>query len=649
MDFFTEQDQARRSTKVLVLLFLLSVVTLVLLTNILVVLTLWLLNEHTAGNYFAYQQAIQSINGDGYAGISLFFSWQRFGAVTFGVTSVIAIAILFKWLQLSGGGKRVAEQLDGRRILPNTTDAQEKRVLNVVEEMSLASGMPVPPVYMLDNESGINAFAAGSTPADAVIGITRGAVEQFSREQLQGVIAHECSHILNGDMRLNIRLIAILHGILFVGLIGEVLLRGSRRGSLVSIGSRRKSGSGNIALLGFALLVIGWLGRFFGNWIKSAVSRQREFLADASAVQFTRNPSGIGDALKIIGGYSPASFLDSTKANEMSHLFFGQAVSSLNKMFATHPPLSERISRIEPRWDGQFIQRGFSKETQKSDEKNQQKSDRKKEALVTTATVVLGGEIRKENESDASLKTQKISSTLIQQVHEPFSAIAAIFALLLSHEKDVLQKQIEFIELAKIPGLSKQTLSLSKTTEQLSRSARLPLIQLALPALKCMSTGQYKVFCKTLLLLIRADKKYELFEWCIYQLIRHYLDPEYNNVKSRAPKYKRVDDIAEEFTVVLSLLCYNGELSGTELSTAFSRGANTAGLYTISLLEKNQCDLNSFIDATNTLADCYPLLKPRLLKALSAAANQDGHISSVEEEMISAIAAIMDSPIPALH
>ncbi|MDO7653379.1 MAG: M48 family metallopeptidase, partial [Porticoccus sp.] len=274
-----------------------------------------------------------------------YISWQRFFMISLAVSGVIGCAIGYKWLQLSGGGKRVAEQLGGHRIAPNTNDIDEKKILNVVEEMAIASGMPVPSVYLLADEMGINAFAAGSSPADAVIGVTRGCIDQFDRQQLQGVIAHEFSHILNGDMRLNIRLIAILHGILFIGLIGRMLLQGNHR--------RRDKNS--LAALGFGLLAIGGLGQFFGNWIKSAVGRQREFLADASAVQFTRNPAGIANALKIIGGYQCHSQLQSSQAEAMSHLFFGQALNKVSRLFASHPPLEERIQRIEPAWDGHFI------------------------------------------------------------------------------------------------------------------------------------------------------------------------------------------------------------------------------------------------------------------------------------------------------
>jgi Zn-dependent protease with chaperone function len=226
-------------------------------------------------------------------------------------------------------------------------------LLNVVEEMALASGTPTPPVYLMDREDGINAFAAGFSPNDAVIGVTRGTATRLDRDELQGVIAHEFSHILNGDMRLNLRLMGLLHGILIIGMLGYFILRMS----FFSQG-RRRSRDGKdgvpIVVIGAGLAVIGFAGTFFGNLIKAAVSRQREFLADASAVQFTRHPDGIAGALKKIGGFAQGSSIENPNAPIASHMFFGRATSGFNAMFATHPPLAERIRRVDPSWDGEF-------------------------------------------------------------------------------------------------------------------------------------------------------------------------------------------------------------------------------------------------------------------------------------------------------
>ena len=278
----------------------------------------------------------------------LSWSLELFIMVALGTILVVGLASLIRIAFLSGGGKVVAESLGGKRLQPNTPNPLETRILNLVEEMAIASGTPVPPVYLLE-EDGINAFAAGYSPADAVVGITRGCAEKLNRDQLQGVIAHEFSHILNGDMRLNIRLSGIIFGIIFLSRIGEIMMRVS--GSSRRRSSNNSDGGAALVMIGLGIFIIGLLGGFFGSLIRAAVSRQREFLADASAVQFTRNPEGISGALKRIGGFSSGSEIQSSLAGDYSHFFFSSALSS---MFATHPPLPMRIRRIEPNWASEY-------------------------------------------------------------------------------------------------------------------------------------------------------------------------------------------------------------------------------------------------------------------------------------------------------
>ena len=343
MNFFESQDRVRKNTLLLVGLFVLAVVVLILMANLLIMIV------------FGFIDSEQLRSG------STFFAkmdWKTFATVGAGVGVVVAGGSFYKMIALSAGGKVVAESLGGRLIPRNTENPNQRKLLNVVEEMAIASGTPAPPVYLLTGENGINAFAAGFSSRDAVLGITQGAVDHLSREQLQGVVAHEFSHIFNGDMRLNIRLMGALNGILVLGILGYYLLR-----SASFSGRRRGKDSGAAAMLALAigLMVIGFAGTFFGGLIKAAVSRQREFMADASAVQFTRNPSGIAGALKRIGGLEFGSKLDNPGAAEVSHAFFAQGVSGFMQwLSATHPPLRERILRIDPQWDGQVHTRRSS-------------------------------------------------------------------------------------------------------------------------------------------------------------------------------------------------------------------------------------------------------------------------------------------------
>ncbi|HOG94489.1 MAG TPA: M48 family metallopeptidase, partial [Opitutaceae bacterium] len=338
MDFFEAQASAKRRTSRLMLLFILAVIGVI------------------AACYLAALIVVARIRP--MPGTWLVWDGSLFGGVSLVVCLITGGAMLFKWLQLRAGGSVIAEMVGGRRVDPQSTDLAEQRLLNIVEEMSIASGVPMPAVYLLDDEGGLNAFAAGLTTSDAVVAVTRGSLEKLSRDELQGVVAHEFSHILNGDMRLNVRLTAVLFGILVIGLMGRGLLEVMlRSGAVRTRGKGKSGGPGVFIIVGIAMLVIGYVGYFFGRLIQAAISRQREYLADAAAVQFTRNPLGVSGALKKIGGYSLGSRLDSAAAAQIGHFFFAQSFrAGFTQLWATHPPLEERIRTIDPSWDGRFFE-----------------------------------------------------------------------------------------------------------------------------------------------------------------------------------------------------------------------------------------------------------------------------------------------------
>ena len=376
MNFFEAQDRARRNTAWMILLFILAVAGLVFLTNLLLLAVL----AYLKAGYFVFSVSeLQS-----------YFDPSVFVGVTVGVCLLIFGGSFYKTMSLSKGGPAVAEMLGGRLVPQSTSDLQQRQLLNVVEEMSIAAGMPIPKVYLLDEHS-INAFAAGQSPANAVIGVTRGALTQLSREELQGVIAHEFSHIFNGDMRLNIRLIGVLHGILLVGTIGYFILRSMR---FAGRSRSRKGGGAIVAILtlGAGLMVIGYAGTFFGQWIKAVVSRQREYLADSSAVQFTRNKDSIAGALKKIGGSSGGSYIDAPTATEYSHAYFANGISSFwQSLFATHPPLEKRIKAIDPGWDGNFVSPEIRKQPITSEASSAISSKAAAEMAVKTAILSAAG------------------------------------------------------------------------------------------------------------------------------------------------------------------------------------------------------------------------------------------------------------------
>jgi Zn-dependent protease with chaperone function len=645
MNFFEEQDAARRNARVLLLLFLVAVFLLILLTNALVAAFL----------YFGQDYNIYSGSRAGAAGFLSYFSWARFGSIGLAITATIALVVLVKWLQLNTGGKLVAESMGGERIVPQTRDKAERRCLNVVEEMALAANMPVPAVYVMNAERGINAFAAGTTPADAVVAVTRGTINHLKRHELQGVIAHEFSHILNGDMRLNIRLAAMLKGITFIGDIGHIMLRS---------GTRVRSGRGSakhnspvLPLLGLALWALGWLGGLAAGFIKAAISRQKEYLADACAVQYTRDAGGIGDALKVIAAYVPGTLVHSARAAEMSHIFFGQIEHRLWQVFATHPPLAQRIVRIQPDWDGNFIERKVEHYQDVPRDYSEAVAGVGRAAIVAAAAAAM---VLNETERDMPLEDAdfgpspeqleqetadkyQLPVAFLRLGHEPLGASALVLALLLSHDTEVKQQQMAMIEDAQITGLADMVATVAGGVAELTPGHRLPLLELCLPALKATSLKQYRAFKNTLLKLVQADGRTELQEWCFFQLVRHYLDPEFIQVKASRARYRKLDKVKYHLRVVLSILAHEG--SG-DARQAFEAGVKALGFFGLTLMPREQCSVAAFSKGVHELADCYPLLKPRVIKAMSQAASADGNINAAEREIICSIAAVMDCPLP---
>jgi len=642
-NFFEQQDIARRNSRLLVVLFLAAVLALIVLTNAAVAAFLW----------FGSDYNLYSGRRESFTHFLRHFSWQHFASIGLAVAATIGMVALVKWLSLATGGKVVAEGMGGTRILPATRDAAERRCLNVVEEMALAANMPVPPVYVLNQESGINAFAAGHTPADAVVAVTRGTIDHLKRHELQGVIAHEFSHILNGDMRLNIHLAALLKGITFIGDVGHILLRSSNR-ARTGLTQRNNNYNAMMPFLGLAFWLLGLVGAATAGFIKAAISRQKEYLADASAVQFTRSPDGIGDALKVIGGYSSGTLVHAARATEMSHIFFGEIVHRLWTVFATHPPLPERIRRIDPGWNGEYIQR----KVVHYDHRAPRGSDADVgvgRAAIVAAAVAASLQPAAAEQADADFEPsadeleaqtacrQDIPLVFLRHSREPLGAHALVFCLLTSQVESVRQAQLALIAEAGISGLAELVNTLSPGVHELGPPRRLPLLELCLPALKSMSASQYTLFKRTLLGLIRADANTELHEWCLYQLLRHYLDPEFIRVKPSRPRYAKLDKVAYHLRVLLSVLAHEG--SG-EAAAVFRLAADELGFDTMALLPRDQCSVAAFSRAVNELADCYPLLKPRLLKAMAMAAGADGQLSPAEREIIASVAAVMDCPVP---
>jgi len=628
MDFFQHQDTARRNTSRLVVFFALAVLGLIAITNLLVMVLFGFLESTEQGLTLA--------------SIAAQFDWGVFLVISALVSMVILGGSVYKTMALSGGGSVVAESLGGHLISQNTSDLHERKVLNVVEEMAIASGTPVPPVYLLEDEDGINAFAAGYTHSDAVIGVTRGTIAYLTREELQGVIAHEFSHILYGDMRLNIRLIGILHGILLLGLIGYFILR-SVRGS--------SKNAGPIIGLGIGLLIIGYAGTFFGNLIKASVSRQREFLADASAVQFTRNKQGIAGALKKIGGYVNGSELQASEAPEMSHAYFSKGVSSaLQAVFATHPPLDVRIKRIDPSWDGEFPV--VTQEVIEAKEPVQE--DARKDAIKAAVIggVVAGqvidnvGQTTPEQLDYAVSLVKGIPEDIHNAVHEPYGARAVVYSLVIDEKTEIQQKQLQQLREFGDTGIYELTTKLLEVVKNLDIKYRLPLIDMALPSLRQLSNAQYALFKKNLLFLMRADNRIDLFEWALQKILFHHLDAEFTRPGKKVAKYGSLTSVKQDINVLISMLIHACVKDKTHIKAVFSQAENELGLNGFVLLSRKDITIDRLDASVDKLAMLKPLLKPRLLKACLAVITYDKEYSAREMELMRAIADVLDCPLP---
>lgn len=655
MNFFRAQENARRSTGFLLLLFTLAVVALIAAANLMVMSAFFFTNDskHAAVSTSASNgPAGTSLQPTSYSAFLETFDWSVFGVVSLIVVGVVAVGTFYKLLLLREGGMGVATMLGGRLVSHETRDPSEKRLINVVEEMAIAAGIPVPMVYVLDHEAGLNAFAAGFTSGDAVIGVTKGLLTRLTRDELQGVIAHEFSHIFNGDMRLNMRLIGVLHGILVIGLIGEFILRSMR------YSSGRRDGAGAAMALGVGLLIIGYGGTFFGKMIKAAVSRQREYLADASAVQYTRNPGGIANALKVIGGASTGSTLMHPRASQLSHAYFAGGVPTIiNFLFGTHPPLADRIRTLEPHWNGEFIARlpnSTKDEPDGNSPPNKSAQDPLKRGVATTAIAAAiierVGQIGIENFGYAHGQLSAIPSQLVEAAHEPFGARALLYMLLLDENETIRAKQVAYLKANSEIELFEFLQRILPFKSQLDLSLRLPLIDLAVPALRQLSQEQRKRFQSKLRHLMEADRNIDLFEWCLEKLVQHHLDdasPEGRAMK-RGAQSRGLMSMADRCELVVSVLAHASQIDERSAQVGFDAAMSVLGWPSTKLVPKEALKLSEFESAMQALAQTKPLQKPLLLKALTATALSDGKLDPREIELLRAFSAILNCPIPPL-
>ncbi len=650
MDFFEHQEKARRNSHVLIVYFGLAVLGIILAVYLLLVGV----GFFTGSKSSAYATPALDL-------------WQPglLLATSLGTGLVVFLASAFKTMQLSGGGKVVATELGGRLVDPATADFHERRLLNVVEEMAIASGVPVPEVYVMDSEDSINAFAAGQTTSDAVIGVTRGCMKLLTRDELQGVVAHEFSHILNGDMRLNMRLIGLLFGILFLTLIGEIIMR-SGFYSRLGRGGNRDSGGGALMIfaLGIGLILIGYIGMFFANLIKASISRQREYLADASAVQFTRNPDGIGGALRKIGALAEGSTVRHPMARDASHLFFGSAFS--RSAFSTHPPLHERIRRLLPHWDGDFgvvPVPGIPAEDGETEKPAREETppafpfpgmglagDESMVALteaqaaesmrtVHDEQVRFGGEIRR-NLPEAWIATARSES----------GAQAIVYALLLAQDDALRERELQVLRMTTDSRTFELAVRLHDQFARLHSAVKIALIDLTLPTLRRLSPAEYARFRQVMEDLLVSDDVIDLFEFMMQKIVERHLDTYFQGNRSPRIRYHEIGQLGQEAAVILSTLAVLSHPERPEeVREAFSRGSRhfeTLAGRPLAFQPAEHCTLAGIKRAIERFEQGSPLVKREFLIACCKTVLTDGKLSSNEAELIRATADAMGCALP---
>ena len=631
MNFFKAQDDARRRTKWLVFYFILAIAGII--TSVYGVVYIVLL--FSGGAVSLWMPGVFVLTASATVG-------------------VMGAGSLFKTVQLSGGGSIVARDMGARQIDPHTADTYERRLRNVVEEMAIASGIAVPQVWIMDDELGINAFAAGTEPGNAVVAVTRGCLQRLTRDELQGVVAHEFSHILNGDMKLNMRLMGFLFGILIISMVGRMLFDVVRFSGIPR--SRSDKGGGGIILavmlMGGGLMIVGSVGVFFGRLIQAAISRQREYLADAAAVQFTRNADGIAGALKKIGGQKYGSKIKAAKAAEMSHLLFADSCM-FSYGLATHPPLDVRINLIQKSWDGKFIKTSLPNIAH----------GRQRNGVTDARLSGLGGASLRSNQppplpiktinqigeaseidvNNGALLRDGLGQDWLYACHDREGAQALLFGVLIADNKKLMAEQILYLNKNAGEGAGEMALHWSRESVGLQSSQKIALIDLCIPTLRRISLPEYERFIGITQWLINSDKQINIFEFMLHHIIQRHLDSHFRRQIQPKIKFHKLTSLECETNILISSLAL---LSGKDCALDAYKAATMELLWNQQMLPEEVCGLEQIIAALVKYNHATPLVKQQLLRMCGHAVIKDGKIGNHEAVLLRAIADFIGCSIP---
>ena len=628
MNFFARQDQARRQSRRLVILFALAVLAIVVAVDLVFLLFFGGMGKASSPGSLAAGMAMASL-------------------LTLGI---IGIGSLYRLASLRQGGAAVAIQLGGTPVPEDTHDFHYRRLRNVVEEIAIASGVPVPQLFVLEHEPGINAFAAGYAPADAAVAVTRGALDRLNRDELQGVIAHEFSHVLNGDMRLNIRLMGVLFGILVLAVVGRKILVHGR-------GGRGKDGA-PLLLAALALMVIGYIGLFFGRLIKAGVSRQREYLADASAVQFTRQTTGLAGALKKIAGLPEGSRLGSADTEEVAHMLFGDGVG-FSSMFATHPPIVDRIQALEPSFRPAMVadlQARWQMQPPSGLDEDMAlglaasplplPADGAELAVTPPAVVAQVGMPKADDYLRAGALLEAIPENLRTAAHEREEVVPLLLGLLMAEPGPVRERQQFELAARHDERLARQALDYAERLAELPRLLHLPLASMAMPVLRKRPRPELERFMDSCFALSHADGRISLFEYCLGRLLRVQVHDALDPARAWVPGHRHLTRCAPQAVNLLAVLAQAGHADPGAAMRAYLAGLSR-------VFPRMDAPYRPPADALAALDEAWPVLdqlepvgKELLLEGLVAAIGHDGRLTVAEAELLRVVCASLHCPLP---
>lgn len=616
MNFFRAQDEARaRTTKLVVLL----VLAILVLTGSLYVIAVYLADFRSVatGHRGRSMLVFDASQHD-------WFQPKLFCLTTGLALTVILGGSLVRIVELAKGGGAIAMRLGGRLVSGVTADPAERRYLNVVQEMALASGLPVPLCFVIDGDESINAFAAGNTPQDAAVGVTRGALRNLTRDELQGVIAHEFSHIGNGDMRLSIRIIGAVAGLTALAQLGYLLIRVG-----FNSGSDRKKNALPLALIGLVVVLVGLGGVFFAKLIQASVSRQREYLADASAVQFTRNPLGLASALKKIAGFTGARRAASEAELESQHLFFASSGGFLEALFSTHPPINERIRRIDPAFDGIIPDVAPAEAPEVSAAPVARAAAPMAPPPLPMPARVMPTDLQIQ---EAVGFRGRLPEALRIAADDPVSAMGLVLGLVL--RRDPASRAAQLAQARGLAGgeVAREAERLEPLLRALPAGLRVPLLDLSMPALRQLSARQEGLF-RLALEKVGYEAEDGLIVLLIQASMRRYLSKEKNPPS-------RPGDLAAACGIVLTAVVRTSSESAEAQARAYRLGADVLGLPGLSpaLAESASVDLQKVDEALAVIAGQSVYDRRKFVRAIGTAMLHDDRAEPAEVEIVRAVA-----------